>query len=129
MTRIVCAEDCGNAPKKQFVKDFNIAFARADIPALLAMMTDDAEWNIVGAQAFRGKDAIQDEFKRIGLSPAEELVLENIISHGKLCAANGVLTQSSAPSLAFCSVYVFSSAAKDAKIKTITSYGIPVTAT
>lgn len=31
MLKVICEENCGNAPKKQLLKDFNIAMAKCDI--------------------------------------------------------------------------------------------------
>lgn len=124
MTKIVCAEDCGNAPKKQYIKDFNIAFAKADVKEVLSMLTDDAEWEIVGEKLVRGKAAIQNELERMNAGPADELHIENLISHGNICAANGVMKFNDTNPVAFCDVYTFSSHAKSAKIKKMTSYAI-----
>lgn len=123
MTKIVCPVDCGNAPKKQFVKVFNIAFAKADIPTITAMLADDAEWEMIGQGTVSGKTKIQRSLEQMDYGPAKELVIKNIISHGDVCAANGVMKYG-ASVVAFCDVYKFSSHAKDAKIKRITSYAI-----
>ena len=50
--------------------------------------------------------------------------IETVITHGNTGAANGLL-KFAGRSLAFCSVYHFNSF-KDARIKRITSYRIPV---
>ena len=41
MTKITVNADCGNAPKKQILLDLNIAYARADIDAILENLSDD----------------------------------------------------------------------------------------
>ncbi|MBN2501301.1 MAG: hypothetical protein JXB38_11030 [Anaerolineales bacterium] len=41
MVKISVAADCGNSPKKRFLKDFNIALAEGNQPFLLESVTDD----------------------------------------------------------------------------------------
>jgi hypothetical protein len=62
-------------------------------------------------------------------SLALELNISNIMTHGSTGAANGILIFENNKSYAFCDVYIFSSAAKNAKIKEITSYVIEVSKT
>lgn len=119
--KVICAEDCGNAPKKIVVKDFITAMARNDTSHVTDMIIDQVEWNIVGTKIIRG----QDEFLRhwqsqTGLS---EVHIENLISHGNTVAANGTEKHDQGK-ISFCHVYQFSSG-KHAKIKNINSYIIP----
>jgi ketosteroid isomerase-like protein len=58
MTKVTISEDCENAPKKEFIKDFNIAFAKEDIDYILDCFADDAHWEMVGAQSWDGKEEI-----------------------------------------------------------------------
>jgi len=123
--KLICEEDCGNAPKKQYILDFNIAFAKADISKILEMFDDDAIWDMVGSEVVKGKVAIKNELESMAFAEAKVLEVENIISHGKLCSANGEMHHKDSK-VAFCDVYTFSSHAKDAKIKTLKSYGIDI---
>lgn len=123
MVKVTCEEDCGNAPKKQFIKDFNIAYAQADVPALLSMMTDDIEWHLIGADHIHGKEAFKKSLADMSMIEAEELIIDNIISHGDRVAANGEMVYKN-NRIAFCDIYEFDSHGKNAKIKKMTSYGI-----
>ncbi len=125
MVELSIREDCGNAPKQQFIKDFNIAFANADKEQLLSSITDDAEWQLVGDTTYVGKAAIRDALASMTIGAAKKLTLNTVLSHGTGCAANGVITFEDAE-VAFCEVYEFSSHGKDARIKKLTSYRIPL---
>lgn len=124
--KIICDEDCGNAPKKELLKEFNIAFAKNDIDLIVEDVTDDVTWNIIGDKRIQGKDDFTVALRQMNHGKAVELHISNIITHGKTASTNGILKFSHKKSSAFCDVYVFSSAGKDAKIKEITSYVIEV---
>ncbi|MEK4511380.1 nuclear transport factor 2 family protein [Paenibacillus anaericanus] len=123
--QIICAEDCGNAPKKQLLKDFNIAFARNDIGFILENITDNVKWNLIGDKVIQGRSNFAEELKQMNNIGAIELEITNILTHGNTGAAHGILRFENL-SYAFCDVYIFSSSAKNAKIKEITSYNIEV---
>lgn len=123
--KLVSNVDCGNAPKKQFVLDFTIAFVKADIKTILEMLDDNAEWNMVGTKIIKGKEGIRTELESIDLKEAQLLKIENILSHGKLCSANGEIHYPNS-NIAFCNAYTFTSHSKVAKIKTLKSYSISI---
>ncbi len=56
----------------------------------------------------------------------QKITIDHVISHGKACSANGVIRARDGSSYVFNNVYLFSSHAKDAPIKEITSYIIEV---
>lgn len=128
MTKISVAEDCGNAPKKEYVREFNVAFAEADVEKILDMFSDEAEWDMVGNTTYRGKNEIREALQTAKLQKAEELQIDNILSHGNRCSANGTLVFKDV-SIYFSDVYVFSSHAVGARIKKLISYAIESEAT
>lgn len=124
MLKVYCDEDCGNAPKKQVLKDFNIAYAKCDSESIIEQVTDNVIWHMVGDKHIQGKEQFAKELKRVGHEQATELHIEHIITHGNTGTVNGVLTFNHDRRYAFCDVYVFNSSAKHAKIKEIRSYVI-----
>jgi hypothetical protein len=54
--------------------------------------------------------------------PAAELAIHHINTHGTDAALDGLITFEDGRRVAFCDVYVFSSHAKSARIKEMTSY-------
>ncbi len=116
-------EDCGNAPRKIVIRDFNIAYARSDYDYVLEQLTDDVVWQMVGDRTIRGKQDVALMLQQTTDFAPSALHLTNIITHGRTAAANGILTLADS-SLSFCDVYIFNSAGKQGKIKEITSYVI-----
>jgi len=57
MTKIISRPNCGNSPKMEFLKQFNIAFAEGNIRFLTESVTDDLVWNIIGDKKLRVKKA------------------------------------------------------------------------
>lgn len=123
MTKVITEVDCGNSPKKQYILDFNIAFAKSDIETVLNMFDEKAVWDMVGDKTVTGIEDIKNYLLSMELTQAKELVLDNIISHGKTCSANGTIIYGK-NKIAFCDVYTFCSHSKDAKVVRLKSYAI-----
>ena len=125
MIKISVSEDCGNAPKKQFIKDFCIASANGQIAAVIEMVTDDIALIIPGYKNAHGRAEVEELLTRdAARSKVSELIIDNILSHGDRCAANGTLRFEDGGVVAFCNVYRFNGHGKTAKIKEITTYSI-----
>jgi hypothetical protein len=123
MLKIVVPEDCGNAPKKVFIRDFNIAFAENNNDKILGFMADDITWNLVGNKIVQGKEEVRKELETMELGEAVELILHTVVTHGNTAAADGIM-QFKNTAIAFCDVYEFTGHEKNTKIKELTSYGI-----
>lgn len=126
MTTITVEEDCGNAPKKALLKEFNIAFAENDVKCILDTVTDDVEWTIVSDRAIRGRDDFADAVKEMADVDVTALTIDHVITHGAAASVDGMMTLADGTVCEFCDVYEFSSHTKDAKIQTMTSYVIEV---
>ena len=123
MTKIVVGTDCGNSPKMKFLRDFNIAFAQADMASLMDCVAEDIVWNMVGDRQIEGKVAFADAAAQMQTLNVVQLTIDSVMSHGKAGAVNGELVLADGQTIAFCDVYEFSSA-KGSSLKTITSYTI-----
>lgn len=119
---VECAEDCGNAPKKNFLKELQIALAKHEIDFCLEWITDDIVWEIVGEQLIQGKDDVEKWLEKKRDQKVEKLTIHNIITHGNTAALNATLTLNDQQKINFCDVYNFRGFGKNAKIKSITSY-------
>ncbi|PHN04899.1 DNA-binding protein [Flavilitoribacter nigricans DSM 23189 = NBRC 102662] len=121
--RVEVAVDCGNSPKMQFLKDFNIAFARADIDALSAAVTEDIRWNMVGDQLIEGKAGFTAALREMSGEKPKAMSISKVVTHGKAGAVNGQLIMQNGKKYAFCDVYEFKSVKGD-RIASIDSYVI-----
>lgn len=125
MTKIISSPNCGNSPKMEFLKEFNIAFAKGDVEFITESVTEDIVWNIIGNKKIEGKEKFTMELEKMKSEKVSELVLEQILSHGKEGAVNGIIKMQDGKTYAFSDFYVFQGA-KGTKIKSMTSYVIGV---
>jgi hypothetical protein len=129
MVKIICKEDCGNAPKKLLLKELTSAFATGSAQrVLLPRLADDVTWEIVGAEPIQGKDAVARLLAEAAKSgyQATQLEIENIITHGNAGSVNGYITMADGKQYAFCDVYRWSGASEKSAIRKITSFSIEV---
>lgn len=121
MTKIIASPNCGNSPKMEFLKQFNIAFAKGDVAFLTESVTEDIVWNIIGDKKIEGTANFTEALEQMKSEKVAELTLEQILSHGKEGAANGIMKMQNGESFAFGDFYVFHNT-KGTKLKKITSY-------
>lgn len=124
MVHIVGASDCGNAPKKQVLRDFSIALAKRDRDAALSAVADDIEWEIVGRWTIGGKADFAAALNTVADQQVVTLHLETILTHGDEGSVSSSVELGDSRRLRCCDVYKFSGHSKTAKIKRITSYWI-----
>lgn len=125
MTKIISCPNCGNSPKKEFIKDFNIAFAKGDLEFIVQSVTDQIVWNIIGDKKIEGKTKLAEELGLMNSEKTTELIIHQIVSHGKEGAVNGIKKTKKGKEYAFSDFYIFNGA-KGGKLKSITSYFIEI---
>ena len=118
--RIVPSADCGNSPKNTLLQDIAIAFAKRDAEFLLARVTDDIRWEVVGVRVVKGRAAFAQALQTLG--GVTLLTIDHVMSHGRVGAVNGVATHRDG-AREFCDVYEFANA-KAERVKSIKSYVI-----
>ena len=126
MPNITVKPDCSNAPKKALLRDLICAFAHADVDGILAPMSNDIVWNLVGETVIEGKENVRTMMEGMENAGTSDLVIESIIAHGREAAVHGVIRSNAGQAHAFCDVVQFDGAA-GMKIKTMTSYSIEIT--
>lgn len=117
--KIICAEDCGNAPKKRIIRDLIEASAKKDWDVIKQYCREDIQWTIVNDKQIQGIEElikVVEEDKDI-----TEVEIFNIITHGHTASSNGVVKYKDSSTTAFCHVYRFVSPGKNV-LKEITSY-------
>jgi hypothetical protein len=120
MTDIKRSEHCGNSPKNQLLQNLVIALARADVSEISELVTSDVRWLSVGRKAVSGAEAVSKAITRYG--PATRITIDQVISHGKAGAVNGVV-EFGRKRRAYCYVFEFGSA-KGSNVRGITSYSV-----
>lgn len=125
MTKVTIQTDCGHSPKRTFLKDFNIAFGTGNTSFLIDSVTDDVLWTIIGDKTIEGKEAFSEAIHNMANNKVTECVIENIVTHGKVGAVNGMMTIRNGKKYAFSDFYEFRNS-KSTAIRTVTSYVIPI---
>lgn len=105
MTKIISSPNCGNSPKMEFLKEFNIAFAKGDVALITESVTDDIVWNINGDKKIEGKEKFTVGLEKMKSEKVSELVLEQILSHGKEGAVSGIMKMQDGKRYAFSDLY------------------------
>lgn len=124
MTKIVVPFDCGNSPKREFIKEFNTAFAKGNADFIIEHVSDDIVWTMHGDKKIEGKESFSKEIHKMKEKVADEMTLHSVITHGKEASANGEIKMDG-KTYAFCDVYVFAKTTGKI-IKRIDSYIISI---
>ncbi|NHF58515.1 nuclear transport factor 2 family protein [Flavobacteriaceae bacterium TP-CH-4] len=106
MTKINIQADCGNSPRKEFLKELNIAFAKGNANFIVEHASDDMVWTIYGDKKIEGKEVFREEIHIMKQYTADEMTLNSIITHGREAAANGEMRMGD-HTYVFCDVYSF----------------------
>lgn len=125
MTKIVSKSNCGNSPKMEFIKEFNIAFAEGNVKFLRENIADEIVWNIIGERKTVGRKEFEKAIDKMKNKKMAELQLEQILTHGKEGAANGLMKMQNGKKYAFADFYIFKST-KNTEIVSLTSHVIEV---
>ena len=115
--------DCGNSPKREFLRDFTIAYAEGNHEFITQQIADDVVWKIYGDQRIEGREAFAAAMQEMSADKTDELTMHQIITHGKEGAVNGQFQMADGKQYAFCDVVTFTSAGKNT-IRKIQSYVI-----
>gem|GEM_PF-2176143 len=65
MVKVIVSEDCGNSPKNMFLRDFNIAVAKGDLPFIERNIIEDITWHLfepAGQKEIHGRDNVLEEY-------------------------------------------------------------------
>ncbi|WP_424963658.1 nuclear transport factor 2 family protein [Ekhidna sp.] len=124
MTKVTIKADCNNSPKKEFLKDLNVAFATGDANFIIKNVSDDIHWNIYGDKEIKGKEAFSKEINIMKDYVADEVIVHSIVTHGAEAALDGEMIMGG-KSYAFCDMYQFTSAGSNT-IKAMRSYVISI---
>lgn len=111
-------QDCDNSPKRRNIKDFVIAFYKKDWQTIYDKLEEKFTFKIIGNRCIETKD---DLVKYLNCDlDIIELNIDNIISHGKYGACNGMV-KCKREVIFFSYFFEFQSAGKNT-IKVISEY-------
>lgn len=118
--------DCGNAPRKEILRDLVVAIAEQDLEHLETVLDENISWTLVGSQSVSGRPAASEML--LSLPRVDELTFGTFLTHGRGAGVDGMLTMVDGTHTAFCHVLRFPSPVKTAKVIGINSYFIKIPA-
>lgn len=121
MAKITVETDCGNAPRKEFLKQFHIAIANGDLNFVANNTMDTIQWELVGKQVISNKEDFEKGIVESPLWDVKKLVIDTIITHGNEASATGSVVTEDDLEFAFSKVYVFKGF-KGTLLKSIRTY-------
>lgn len=112
-----------------FFQEFNEAFVKGDAEKILASVTEDIVWRMVGNDTIKGIDNLKQALQGMENGNQFDQEVEHLITHGKEAAVNGIIhsTDKSGEQhhYSFCDIYKLNKH-KDGKIKEIISYVLEI---
>ena len=85
--KITIPHDCDNAPKRRIVKDFVISAYQQQWQEVEEILDNNFNLISFGKNSIETFEELKNHFSQI--SKFEELVINEILSHGKFAACNG----------------------------------------
>lgn len=107
MAKIAVGVDCGNAPKKEFLKNYYIALANSDIDFVMDNISDIINWEVIGGSTITNKEEFGKAVQKHRLWNVKELEIDAIITHGNDASVNGRVVTRNNLIYAFCDIYKF----------------------
>lgn len=123
MIKITTKTNCGNSPKMEFLKNLTIAVVKEDIDFISDSISENVIYKLVGDKTTEGKNEFLSMIKMKADLEIYELIIEQILSHGKEGAVCGVKLMTNGERYAFSDFYIFKNA-KGQEIISIKSYVI-----
>ena len=121
MAEINVQSDCGNAPKKIFLKEYHSAIANGDIEFISTNISDTIQWNIAGGATAAGREDYLNTLQSHPQWKVKKLVIESIITHGIDASVNGYVITAGNLKFSFCDIYKFKGF-KGSTIKSVTTF-------
>lgn len=107
MAKITVEANCGNAPKKEFLKNFHRAMANGDLNFVTANISDTFHWEIIGDHIITDKGQFAKAIQAHQFWKVKELIVDAIITHGNEASVNGKVITADDLTFSFCNVYKF----------------------
>ena len=119
--RIIRSRDRGNSPKNRLVEALAIALATGNAKAACSLLTEDAEWEIVGRGVVAGRARIAAILAKA--RPVRKVTIDRVLTHGRAGAVDGSIELTPTHTRRFCDVYDLSSA-RGTAVRRITSWDV-----
>lgn len=110
MIKISIQPDCGNSPRKLFLKDLNVAIANGNSNFFADSISENINWEIAGQLNVTGKENYLKTIIGHKLWKVKELNIDTIITHGADASVSGQIIANDNSKFTFCDIYKFKGA-------------------
>lgn len=128
--KFVCEADPEHNPRSVFICEFNRWFLTEETDKIVEVLTPEIEWEMVGEETVSGLEAVKESFispENLGGEPRiEEMIVEGIITHGRLGSSYGTMTMSDGQRYRFNDVLEFKNLSRNFKVKKIISFVVKI---
>lgn len=121
MAKINIQPDCGNAPRKVFIKELYTALSNGKMEILNNNIQDNITWQVAGQFQVTGKTDYLKAIVTHKLWKVKELTIDAVITHGREASVSGQIKASNNLQYRFCDIYGFAGAGRTA-ISSITTF-------
>lgn len=106
--KLVINEDCANAPRKAVLRDFNAAWVRGELDAVIEGVSEDISWDRARGRPITGQADLRKALNNVSDGKVSRLIIDDILTHGAGAAVRGTVEFKSGATREFCDVYRFS---------------------
>ena len=111
--------------RKQIVERYFEGFRRSDHAQVLACLTDDVVWDVIGHTHLEGKEAFDGEIENENFAGSPTLVIDRLIEEDNTVVAigkgEGTFKSGGVFRFAYCTVFTFT----DDLVNRVESYVVP----
>lgn len=119
--KVTVDADCGNAPKKEQVRDWVIDLARGNVKEVCESLSDDVTWEEAGSDTTSGTESVRSRITELARSEVSAIEVRHLLSHGKQVVVEGTLTCDGSDER-FVHIITFSGHGKGAMISEVLTY-------
>lgn len=120
-SRFKAPKNCGNSPKSLRLIEFNRAFIESDHTSILAWITEDVTWTVIGESRISGSKDFMEAIKKMSVENITSYEITSVLTHGKEGAVRGNFQLKDGKNYEFFEKYIFNSA-KLSKINSMESF-------
>lgn len=121
MVKITVNADCGNSPNKELLKDLMVQGIQGRMDYVLEALDERVLLHRIGFPVVVGKVEVNKDLEKILKHSIQEMVIHNIITHGRDTAVHGILRDHEGMDSNFCLIMTLS-LGKKRLIKSIIAY-------
>lgn len=113
--------DCGNAPNKEMLKQMMVEGVKGNVDFVIDRLDSEVTVDQIGRGQLEGKGQVKQVLEKIDYSIFQRLTIQNIVTHGRDAALNGVVTTKDGERYNF-AFFIILKLGKEKSITNITAY-------